>query len=215
MKNLTAKQEARHEKKKKKIAALAQIIKINDRDGRQRTPPCHSGPSNTNSDSDNASKDMRQQQQQQDKPPVAVNNAKLAQINRPTSRDSHTSNHTNSEPSIKRLRRNIDTEQPTADANDAPPSPISTLDYAAIKRTVNSRKHADRSKPKIRLKLMGDCAMLSNHTDNRTPIFLTDIQHLVMATVLGSGSPCSPHRWCHIERSAKVPHVVVLVVEGE
>lgn len=205
MKNMTAKQEARLEKKKKKMAALTEIIKLNDRDRRKKTPPLSSDAASNSSGDDSVSSTHN------DEPKRPV---------------SSSSSH---EPSRKRLKRTIDTAEPSADAA-TPPSPaaavapaamsdilapISTLDYTAMKRSLNARKRSDRSVPKIRLKLMGDCAALTNSPDDRTPIFLTDIQHLVMGTVLGSSSPCVPYRWCHIERCAKVPHVVVLVIEGE
>lgn len=232
MKNLTVKQEARLEKKKKKMAALTEIIKLNDRDGRKKIA---SSQSDTNNSSDEASIcNGSTPTRTPTALPVLVKASAPADtavvsdllakrsLSAPTSTAGCDQPH---EPSNKRLRRaaaalptdkSDDSQTPTVEqpaAADAAPV-ISTLDYAAMKRSLSARKRIDRSIPKIRLKLMGDQAALSNSSDDRTPIFLTDVQHLVMGTVLGSQSPCMPYRWCHIERSAKVAHVVVLVVEG-
>lgn len=208
MKNLTAKQQARLEKKTKKLAALTEIIKLNDNDRIKRNPSFTPSPSST---------------------PTVGNDVKAASV------ASRVAESDRDEPSRKRLKRSssdlvvsgvdidntasIDqsslhtTKVPTPTSAEA--NAYGTLDYAAMKRSLNARKRTERSVPKIRLKLYGEAATLRNAPADRTPVFLTDVQHLLMATVLGSDSPCQPYRWCHIERGAKVSHVVVLVVEGE
>lgn len=203
MKNLTAKQEARLEKKKKKVAALTNLISLNDRDRRKKKEPP--------TDEDSSS-------QSSDAPPVSVES--------PTSTNPVQVENL-PENSRKRLKRKIDKEVPSvaspskaptlsqrpATAPDTVKAPVSTLDYAVMKKMLNARKRSHA--PKIRLKMMGEFAELSVHPNDRTPIFLTDIQHLVMSSVLGGSSPCLPYRWCHVERSSKVSHVVVLLVEGK
>lgn len=207
MKNLTAKQEARLEKKKKKTAALTNLISLNDRDRRKKNGPSTDGSSEESSSDTTATPSTKQEA-----PPEVVNSSP--------------------ETSRKRLKRKIDKEVPsvatpnkTHSTNQRPtsaqrpasapdtPIPITTLDYVAMKKMLHARKRSHA--PKIRLKMMGELAELTNHPNERTPIFLTDVQHLVMSAVLGSASPYMPYRWCHVERCAKVSHVVVLVVEGK
>lgn len=226
MKNLTTKQEARLEKKKKKMAALTEIIKLNDRDGRKKTPTSQSDANNSSDESGSCNSSVTTRTRPVVASPPSTTTATISDAlsKRPLSAPTSTAAITH-EPSNKRAKRTVDTaavptdksdnSQPAAAVEAAPAAPvISTIDYAAMRRSLSARKRTERSIPKIRLKLMGDLAALSNASDDRTPIFLTDVQHLVMGTVLGSQSPCMPYRWCHIERSAKVSHVIVLVVEG-
>lgn len=48
--------------------------------------------------------------------------------------------------------------------------------------------------PRFRLKGMGNCASLTVKEEERTPLFLTDIQHLLMYSMLGHHSPYHPSR---------------------
>lgn len=91
---------------------------------------------------------------------------------------------------------------------------ISDDDYKQLKHELNVKKRELKNVPKIRLKLFGDSASLAVGADIRTPIFTTDIQHLIMYTLFGSLAPCKPSRWCTLERPGKISHSVVLVVEG-
>lgn len=129
--------------------------------------------------------------------------------------DDGASNSAN-EPSIKRTK------------SDAPKSDVKTNgsaigvtsvvlsddDYAQLKRELNSKKRELKNAPKLRLKLFGDSASLVVTPSIRTPIFLTDIQHLIMYALFGSSSPCIPSRWCHLEKASKVSHTVVIVLDG-
>lgn len=205
MKNLTAKQEARLEKKKKKTAALTNLISLNDRDRRKRKDHPTDEDSSSNSDV----------------PTTLEPSSNIPTTNPPVV-------ETSPENSRKRLKRKIDKEVPSVASPSKAPAlsqrpasapdtisaaPISNLDYAVMKKMVNARKRSHA--PKIRLKMMGEFAEMTVHPNDRTPIFLTDVQHLVMSSVLGGASPCLPYRWCHVERSSKVSHVVVLLVEGK
>lgn len=42
---------------------------------------------------------------------------------------------------------------------------------------------------------MGNCASLTVKEEERTPLFLSDIQHLLMYSMLGHHSPYQPSRW--------------------
>ena len=63
---------------------------------------------------------------------------------------------------------------------------------------------------------LGHSASLSiNGSDeDRIPIFLSDIQNLLLYSILGHHSPSIPDRWCKLEKYNKVSHTVTLIIEG-
>ncbi|XP_037034578.1 RNA exonuclease 5 [Bradysia coprophila] len=159
MKDLSAKKEARLEKKKKKISALAEIMKLNDAD---RPTPVLASESN-------------------DEPP-----SKRSKMDQP-----------------------LEHKVMSMGGGDV----ISIDEYTEAKKLVKERTR-NRSNPKFRSKLQGDSAMLEVEAEVRTPIFLSDIQHLIMSSLLGTSSPYPPLRWCAIEKSNNIVHSIVLVLDG-
>lgn len=91
---------------------------------------------------------------------------------------------------------------------------LSDEDYNHLKLELNQKKRELKNKPKLRLKLFGENAALTIPASNRTPIFLTDIQHLIMYSLFGSTSPCIPARWCHLEKVNKLSHTAVVILNG-
>ncbi|KAG7187864.1 hypothetical protein KM043_016897 [Ampulex compressa] len=89
-------------------------------------------------------------------------------------------------------------------------------EYAKLKEELRERKKRLKAIPRFRLKAVGENASLSINvnSDNRIPIFLSDIQHLLLYSLHGHHSPYIPTRWCNLEKYNKVSHTVVLVVEG-
>lgn len=201
MKNLTTKKIERLEKKKKKMAALSEIIRLNDKDGRKKTSISSDNACTSSSDENCA---------------TSISTG----IARPVSADSNNSRkrkNTISTPEVhldKKVAKEVIPipKQPQEDC--LTPRPITNAEYTSMKVSLHERKRNTKHGPKLRMKLFGDSASLEVDADNRLPIFLTDIQHLIMATMLGRESPCRPFRWCHVERSNKVSHTVVLVLEG-
>lgn len=118
------------------------------------------------------------------------------------------------EPETKRPKSDKSAPIPTEVASSAKSIVLSDDDYAQLKRELNSKKRELKSAPKLRLKLFGDSASLEVTPNIRTPIFLTDIQHLIMHVLFGGSSPCSPSRWVTLEKSTKVSHTVVVVFDG-
>lgn len=86
--------------------------------------------------------------------------------------------------------------------------------YKHLKKELNERKRQLENIPSLRLREFGQRSLLSVKDDDRTPIFLTDIQHLVMAALLGKKSPCSPDRWCFFNKPHQLSHTVVICLEG-
>ncbi|CAD7081931.1 unnamed protein product [Hermetia illucens] len=235
MKTLTAKQEARLQKKKKKMAALAEIIKLNDRDRRNKKTRSSSESSNSSSSSSEAASKG------------SNHSIRGEQVSRKSGSEQIADNGCMEEPKSKRMK--IESIGDFYNSNDDVPSkkskssennrPVDKKDahkpqagkvtsegisqenlqlsesqYIQLKRELNERKRSIRNVPRLRLKEQGEQASLSLEVNSRTPIFLTDIQHLLMAAILGGGSPCTPWRWCHLEKSQRLSHTLVLVVEG-
>lgn len=91
---------------------------------------------------------------------------------------------------------------------------LSDEDYVQLKRELNHKKRELTNVPKLTMKLFGDNALLTIPPSIRTPIFFTDIQHLIMYGLLGSTSPCIPTRWCSLKKINKVSHTIVVLVDG-
>ncbi|XP_050073936.1 uncharacterized protein LOC126561684 [Anopheles maculipalpis] len=87
-------------------------------------------------------------------------------------------------------------------------------EYRALKAFVNQRKSM-RYTPRIMLKPIGQNALLDRNqrTEERIPLLLDDIQALLMQTFLRTDSPVTP-RWVSIDKSTKLTHTTVLIVEG-
>ncbi|CAB0034135.1 unnamed protein product [Trichogramma brassicae] len=71
-------------------------------------------------------------------------------------------------------------------------------------------------KPKLRLLPVGQSASLTLKIDSekRIPLFLSDVQHLLIYTLIGNRSPCLPYRWCRLETTSNILHTNVLIIEG-
>lgn len=91
---------------------------------------------------------------------------------------------------------------------------LSEEEYTKLKKELNARKNANRNAPRLRLREYGEKASLAVDHENRTPIFFTDVQHLLMNALIGHGSPCTPERWCWLEKPLKLTHCVTVIVEG-
>lgn len=91
---------------------------------------------------------------------------------------------------------------------------LSEEQYKLLKKELRERKRQLENIPNLRLREFGQRALLSVKDDERTPIFLTDIQHLVMSALLGKKSPCAPDRWCFFDKPHQLSHTVVVCLEG-
>lgn len=201
MKNLTTKQTERLEKKKKKMAALSEIIRLNDKDGRKKTS-INSDTIGTSSSDENCAASL------------STETAQAASENSNSSRKRKNTITTAEVHHDKKVAKETVPIPKQQQEDCLTPRPITNAEYTSMKVSLHERKRKTRHGPKLRMKMFGDSASLEVDADNRLPIFLTDIQHLIMATMLGRESPCRPFRWCHVERSNKVSHTVVLVLEG-
>ncbi|XP_017885742.1 RNA exonuclease 5 [Ceratina calcarata] len=181
MKNLTSKQLTRIEKKKKKMAALLEITKLNDKDRKAKII---------------LKKDDMEQ---------VSDTEEASRRKRPCDKDAKQDlDETEKEESLE-------TE---AVANKKPR--LSGEEYLKLKQELRARKKKLTALPRFQLKAVGESASLkvNLNSEDRIPIFLTDVQHLLLYSLHGHHSPYLPTRWCQLEKYNKVPHTVVLVVEG-
>ncbi|XP_025160551.1 RNA exonuclease 5 isoform X2 [Harpegnathos saltator] len=88
-------------------------------------------------------------------------------------------------------------------------------EYAILKQELRERKKRLTTIPRLTLKAGGENATLeASKVGKRIPIFLSDVQHLLLYSLLGNYSPYLPSRWCQLEKHNKVSHTVVFVIEG-
>lgn len=198
MKNLTTKQLQRIEKKKKKMAALLEITKLNDKDREAKMLALKKA--STEADQSNAN--------DTDNSEVSIeDNVKRK---RPCNEDLK---ETLLEDSTKKENVGGIEESDTL-ANKKPR--LSGDEYLKLKQELRERKKKLKTIPRFHLKVAGESASLTINvkSENRVPIFLSDIQHLLLYSLHGHHSPYVPARWCHLEKYNRVTHTVVLVVEG-
>ncbi|KAI4470199.1 rna exonuclease rexo1 / reco3 family member-related [Holotrichia oblita] len=126
------------------------------------------------------------------------------------------------EPSPKRLRTENDLEEnklqeEKTDKDALGPSKkpkLSGEEYLKLKKALRERSNQLRLQPRIWLRDVGTSASLNENVENRVPLFLSDIKHLIMYSIIGCHSPYNPARWCQLDKFAKLQNVCVLVVES-
>lgn len=93
-------------------------------------------------------------------------------------------------------------------------SKLSNDQYKELKKELSRKRNELKNVPNLRLKPIGQKAMLSVMFDERQPLLLDDVQNLLMVSLLKSNSPFTPWRWCHLEKVNKLTQTVVLLVDG-
>lgn len=191
MQTVISKKAQRSEKKKKKLAALASLVKLNDKD-REST----SSVAGSATQSDNESSEE-------------TNKAKKSKL--------ITDNHED-EPQVKKSKLSeIDSQSDDSSVLEdleAKKLSLSEEQYIKLKKELKERKRELENVPKFRLRPAGYNASLEVEQDLRTPVFLTDVQHLLMSALIGKKSPCTPERWCFLEKPLRLSHTLVLVLDG-
>lgn len=91
---------------------------------------------------------------------------------------------------------------------------ISGDEFQDMKSKLRERKKNLIKIPRLRMLTVGENAMLNVKEENRVPIFLNDLQHLLLYSIMGNRSPYLPDRWCKLDKYNQVSHVVVCIVEG-
>ncbi|CAH1155330.1 unnamed protein product [Phaedon cochleariae] len=179
------KRKVRLENKKKKMAALLDIAKLNEYDRAQKMK--------------NAGK---------------LEQTQLATLKPET------------EPSPKRIKteesqNNQNQEEPVPEPppliGDFGPSGKPKLvgqELTDLKKMLREKTQYLRNLPQFRLRELGDNASLNVSINDRIPIFLSDLQHLILYSQIGVHSPYSPARWCALDKYSRLVNTNVLIVEN-
>lgn len=186
MQSLADKREARLQRKKQKLAALVTLTQMKDME------------KNNNTD---------------------IKDNKIS-----NEKDTHLpDNAVDAEPSPKRLCVQNGTtltettnsphlEKPTFDLSVK--QRMTDEEFKQFKKLINERRKHFGAIPKFHLREQGEMASLSVDIDSRLPLFLTDIQHLIMYSQLGPLSSYNPSRWCNLEKFSKIRHTNVFIIEN-
>ncbi|XP_033211779.1 uncharacterized protein LOC117169484 isoform X2 [Belonocnema kinseyi] len=197
MKMLTGKRLQRLEKKKKKMAALLEITKLNDKDREAKALAIKQAEIKANMlNNHNKCNGMTSGQSPNRKRPCS-------------------GSLDNSSPeTIKEKAVAKNAEEPDPLTNKKPR--LSGEEYALLKEELRERRQRLKCIPRLRLKEVGENASLKSDGNNkdRIPIFLSDVQHLLLYSLIGNRSPYLPFRWCILDKNTRLTHTVVLVVEG-
>ncbi|XP_071574836.1 uncharacterized protein Rexo5 isoform X1 [Temnothorax nylanderi] len=192
MKEPTTKQLQRLEKKKAKMAAFLEIARLNDKDKEAKMQALKqivatdgsSNPNDSNMAGDNSTRKR--------------------------------SCEKNSDVTCSEIckEENVPDESELQD-NNKKPRLSDSKQYANLKEELRKRKKRLQAIPRLTLKAVGENATLDiRNMEKRIPIFLSDIQHLLLYSLLGHHSPYLPARWCQLEKYNKISHTVVFVLEG-
>nr|CAD7461006.1 unnamed protein product [Timema tahoe] len=223
MRPLTTRQQQRIDKKKKKMAAYLEIAKLNDQDieAKQNTGSSNSeGEGSELCPQEPSRKKQRTTEYQvwSEKYSLGANpkNSASHQSNcqlglpsdKPTPQHPNSVHRDGSFPRIEQMESNSKHQTNWQKTNKIPDD-----DYIKLKQEVRNRKNKFNQVPHFRLKSVGDKASVQLNEAQRCPLFLNDVQHLLMFALLGHQSPYVP-RWCHMEKYNRLSHTMVLIVEG-
>lgn len=87
-------------------------------------------------------------------------------------------------------------------------------EFLKLKKLLREQTNKMRVQPTFRLREMGENASLTVNMENRVPLFLSDIQHLLMYSQIGHHAPYSPARWCALDKYNRLQSTTVVIVEN-
>ncbi|PSN57628.1 hypothetical protein C0J52_05431 [Blattella germanica] len=230
MKPLTAKQLQRIEKKKKKLAAFLEIAKLNDKD-REAKAVMHrtreeseSFEAGENGDASEPREEPSRKRHKKDNEAILIDPCRNETPPQPVPSISVKSQELihGAEQGVPYTQNLLPgfSETVSSGNNNLPPGFTDTNkklvkgeEFLELKRQLRERKNRLKCIPRFRLKEMGENASVDAKEDHRTPLFLSDIQHVLMYSMLGHHSPYLPFRWCCLEKYNRISHTVVLVIE--
>ncbi|GJQ68370.1 hypothetical protein Trydic_g16961 [Trypoxylus dichotomus] len=190
MKPLSSKRLMRIEKKKKKMAALVEVAKLNANDNNKFLTISHDEAGNESSVS----------------------------LKEPSPKRLRTdSNFKEDKLDEAKLQNNHDEDKRDDKTIAAIPSgkpKLSGEEYLKLKRALRERSNKLRIQPKLWLRDIGIAASFTVNVENRVPLFLSDIQHLIMYSIIGCHTPYNPARWCQLDKFNRLQNTCVLVVEN-
>ncbi|XP_063828173.1 RNA exonuclease 5 [Ostrinia nubilalis] len=106
-------------------------------------------------------------------------------------------------PDVKKRRLNKDQEESSQDK-------VTLRRKAPEKPVKNKKKHIS----KFRFKTTGESASLLTPSNERIPLMLTDVQHLLLHSLLGNLNLSQPPRWYVLEKCNQISQTTCLILEG-
>ncbi|XP_046826390.1 RNA exonuclease 1 isoform X1 [Vespa crabro] len=199
MKNFTTKQLQRLENKKKKMAALLEIIKLNEKDREVKMLALKQIETGQTSSVNHLDKNHEILNDE------TSNRKRLCCTALDETHDERNNETKDKDHSIKEDDK-CTTKKPRLFGED----------YEELKKKLKENKKILQNIPRILLRSAGFGAKLYDGFEfaNRIPLFFSDIQHLLLYSLLGHHSPYTPARWCQLEKYNKVTHTIVFIVEG-
>ncbi|KAG5674860.1 hypothetical protein PVAND_004805 [Polypedilum vanderplanki] len=91
---------------------------------------------------------------------------------------------------------------------------LSTSQFKIIKKSLVERRNQLLSTPKFRFYNRAELARISQDICTRKPIFLEDIQNILLSAVLKSNFLLNPHKWCVLEKTNKITQTVIILLNG-
>ncbi|KAF4526852.1 hypothetical protein B566_EDAN015657 [Ephemera danica] len=91
---------------------------------------------------------------------------------------------------------------------------LSSEDHEKLKQQLGQRRKFFKGQPRFWIREHGLKAILELSVEDRVPLFVGDVQHLVLFALLGNKIHQEHNRWCHLERHGLVSQVVVVLLEG-
>jgi len=85
-------------------------------------------------------------------------------------------------------------------------------EYEELKKRLKERKKLLTQIPDFRLKSVGELANVER--EKRTPLFMSDIQSLLLYCICGDRAPYQPHRWCTMQKWNRLTNIICLVLDG-
>lgn len=187
MKQPPSKKVLRIENKKKKIAALLEISKLNDRDREPKE-------SNNIEKEEGEIDDVGDNQDREEPKPKRQKKS-----------------HDDFSASGTAVSAEDDNKEETAEDIGAP-GYLCSDEYRNLKEELRIKRKTLSAVPRLQLKEFGLEADLTQ-TGERTPIFLNDVQQLLMFSLLGVNSPFTP-RWVTLQKRGRIANTTLLVIDG-
>lgn len=225
-----SKRQERQERKKKKIRALLEVTELNEEDRRQRHENQDDKLQKIVAESEDTSTDGSISATRNSQ--VSKRKKKQTQVELPAKKRKH---KTNKEELVMKSEStailSLQNSMSSTDHSVIKPAIVSGThdstssdqsnrlqrlpsdEFAILKALLKEKEKLKLQKPLLYLRDCGLSAALSFNEGKRTPLFLSDIQALLLVALQGGGAPYRP-RWCTLHRWTKVSHVVSIVAEG-
>lgn len=102
------------------------------------------------------------------------------------------------------------------DTKEKPPKKplLSGESYEELRLKLRERKKILMQIPDLEMKTVGHEADIDMHENFRVPLFMKDLQHLLLYALMGAKAPIEPCRWCKFTKWSRLNGIVCLVIEG-